>query len=133
MILTPIPTGSLGRIATAVAGCVVLLLSGGALADPSSAQGVLDPNHIHQVVFDARSELAACFSFREQPSHAEKLVMEWTITEDGAVANVTAAKQPKAADSETKRCVTKVIAGLRFNRPQGGSVSVTYPVSFIAQ
>jgi TonB family protein len=65
----------------------------------------------------------------ERPELTGKIVLMFAIGPDGKVPKA-AVDSTTLEDAEVERCMVETVKKLRFPRPKGGSVKVTYPFVF---
>jgi hypothetical protein len=95
------------------------------------AGGRLAPEVIQRVVRQHFGRFRLCYerNLRDCPNLSGRVNVKFFIDLDGSV------KQPRNADSdmpdgETVACVVEAFRALQFPPPEGGYVTVTYPVMF---
>lgn len=93
--------------------------------------GRLPATHIQSRVRDRAPEQRKCYEqgLARDPALAGRLALRFTIALDGSVRTVEV-KSNSLPDCQVVGCVSDVFRTLRFDPPQGGSVSVEYPVVF---
>ncbi|MSP74076.1 MAG: TonB family protein [Myxococcales bacterium] len=100
---------------------------------PSEAfgTGVLDNNKISETVKRRMGAVKSCYEreLKANPTLQGKVVMQFTIEESGRVATVDV-KQHTMGDPAVGQCMKNAIAKWRFDRPEGGSVTVSFPFIF---
>lgn len=91
--------------------------------------GALDPDIIRRIVRAHQQELLDCYSagFCEDPELEGRVIVEFTITGDGAVGPA-ALQSTTLADDAVARCMLKAVRSWTFPRPRGGgTVNVIAP------
>jgi len=93
--------------------------------------GQLDPGEVYRVIDANIAKILACYERRLQvtPSLAGRITFRWTVKENGGVTNV---KQHVSTvpDPKVASCIKTVLSRLRFPKPEGGSVEISYPFIF---
>ena len=102
------------------------LLAAEAPAKP--AGGTLSHEAVQGVVKAHLYEIRACFerASLKEPSSTGKVVIEWVVATDGRTRDVRI-KSSAAKDPSLATCYADAVKSWRFPKPQGGSVTVTYP------
>lgn len=92
--------------------------------------GVLDANAVARQLRGQMGGIQACYNraLRQTPSLAGRLELSFTIGGTGRVTESRASGMDAAPDMGG--CVSRVVRGLVFPQPQGGSVSFTFPFNF---
>jgi len=74
-----------------------------------------------------------CYESRllDNPSLSGRLRFAWTVNAAGRVAGVSV-QSGDLPDSSVASCIRGVIRGMRFPRPTGGAIRITYPFVFRA-
>ncbi len=75
--------------------------------------------------------IRSCYEKRLQinPQLKGKIMMQWKIGQDGRVKSVSS-KGGSLRDPQVVRCVTRMIRGMRFAKPEGGVCVVRWPFVF---
>jgi hypothetical protein len=96
-----------------------------------TVSGRLDPVAIRAVVGGNTSRFRMCYEqgLGRTSTLAGRVVVRFVIGRDGGVSNVSDGGSD-LADSATKGCVLSAFYGLSFPVPEGGIVTVTYPLIF---
>jgi hypothetical protein len=96
-----------------------------------TVRGRLPPEVIQRIVRQNFGRLRLCYenAARSNPKLAGKVEVKFTIDASGAVSKV-AEGASDLPDAGARQCVTRTFSGLSFPQPDGGSVDVTYPVTF---
>ncbi|AWV89465.1 AgmX/PglI C-terminal domain-containing protein [Bradymonas sediminis] len=76
-------------------------------------------------------KMQACYESRltDNPSLSGKVVFSWTVKTDGRVKDVRQ-RSSTLADAKTTRCLSGVVKSMKFPRPKGGEVEISYPFMF---
>lgn len=116
----------------------------GVLADPlaspgsspapqgaSSASGRLPPEVIQREVRKNFGRFRACYEegLQRDPKLTGKIAVRFQIGRDGSVTSVRNGGSDMP-DIEVLACVAKGFQGLKFPAPEGGIVTVVYPIMF---
>jgi TonB family protein len=96
-----------------------------------SGEGHLDRGAIQKVVNSHLYQVQGCYErqLAQNPSLAGKATFQWTINTSGGVSGVRIA-QSSIASVEVMSCIQGAIQRWSFPKPEGGSVTVTYPFAF---
>ena len=102
-----------------------------ALPQPSSAQGRLPPEVIQRTVRAILPRVRQrCYepALRTAPNLQGRVVVRFVIGRDGAVGLVSNGGSD-LPNSEVVGCYVRAFYALRFPPPEGGHVTVSFPVS----
>lgn len=126
------PAGT-GSVKIASAGKVETPVDERVRAQPPRLTGSIDPDAVLRVVQEAAGAFRHCYEqvLRRSPRLAGRVVMRWTIVEDGAVEEVSVGASTLRND-EIEGCMGTRVQRLRFPRPDGGPVKVEFPFLFQA-
>jgi hypothetical protein len=93
--------------------------------------GRLPPEIIQRIIRQNHGRFRACYepALLKNPSLAGRVTTRFVIGRDGAVTNV-ANGGADLPDASVVSCVTRAFYGLSFPQPEGGIVTVTYPITF---
>jgi predicted component of type VI protein secretion system len=96
-----------------------------------SGEGHLDRGAIQKVVNSHLYQVQGCYErqLAANPNLAGKATFQWTINPSGGVGGVRIAGS-SIASVEVMSCIQGAIRGWSFPKPEGGSVTVTYPFAF---
>jgi hypothetical protein len=96
-----------------------------------SGEGHLDRGAIQRVVNSHLYQVQGCYErqLAANPNLAGKATFQWTINTSGGVSGVRIAGS-SIASVEVMSCIQGAIRGWSFPKPEGGSVTVTYPFAF---
>jgi hypothetical protein len=94
-------------------------------------EGSLSRGEVMAVINRAMGRITRCYeaALNRSAAVSGRIVFEWTIQPTGATAGVRQASST-IADPTLSNCIAGVIRGLRFPRPQGGPVSISFPFMF---
>ncbi len=97
---------------------------------PGALQGTLYARTHHPVGSQAR-QLRGCYEegLARNPKLAGRLTVKFVIERDGGVSHVQQEGEP-FPDPRVVACVLTVFQKHRFPRPEGGQVTVVYPIVF---
>ena len=102
-----------------------------AISTLAKVQGRLSRSQVQEVLNKRLGRIQGCYEreLLSSPDLSGKITFEWTVTEggrvDGARVRASSLGSPKVAN-----CILKILRGLRFPSPEGGSVVVSYPFIF---
>lgn len=116
----------------------------------SNVRGRLPPPVIQRIVRENFAGMRACYEagLAKTPTLKGKITTRFVIERDGSVssaqdmhdvpveapdplkANVFGRSEPRFPDAEVVACVVSKFAALKFPEPQGGIVTVVYPIVF---
>ena len=118
-------------------GCAGTLLRGSHRSKPPSVvvgapmtSGRLPPEVIQRVVRQNFGRFRLCYEndLRAQPNLDGRVAVKFVIALDGSVGSTAVADTSLPASTAT--CVARAFGGLSFPAPEGGIVTVTYPINF---
>ena len=94
--------------------------------------GRLPPEVIQKVIREQSHLLRACYvaGLEREPELTGRVVTRFVINREGAVSAAGVDDTSTLEDQEARSCVTRVFLGLVFPKPEGGVVSVVYPIQF---
>jgi hypothetical protein len=100
--------------------------------DPLAANGRLPPETIQRVVRESFGRFRACYErgLARNKSLAGAVRVRFVIDTTGKVGEVGDAGESTLDDPETVKCIVRELGTLSFPRPQGGVVTVVYPLVF---
>ena len=96
----------------------------------TSVTGRIPPEVIQRIVRQNYGRFRACYenALRTQPNLQGRVSVRFVIGRDGRVSNVGAGGD--IPDSGVVSCVGRAFHGLSFPQPEGGIVTVSYPIVF---
>jgi hypothetical protein len=96
-----------------------------------SGEGHLDRGAIQKVVNSHLYQVQGCYErqLAANPTLGGKATFQWVINTSGGVSGVRIA-QSSIASVEVMSCIQGAISRWSFPKPEGGSVTVTYPFAF---
>jgi hypothetical protein len=94
----------------------------------TTVSGRLPPDVIQRIVRQNFGRFRSCYEvgLRSNPNLEGRVVARFVIGRDGAVSNVSAGGD--LPDSQVRSCVASAFYGLSFPTPEGGIVTVSYPI-----
>lgn len=97
----------------------------------AEVSGRLPPDTIRRVVRQNHSRLRLCYEkgLMTNPTLTGRVNVRFVIGSEGRVTHVTEAGSD-LPDAGVTRCVTRAFQDIGFPRPEGGVVTVIYPISF---
>ncbi len=97
----------------------------------TTVNGKLPPEVIQRIVRQNFGRFRVCYEggLRGNPALQGRVAVRFIIGRDGAVSNVSNAGSD-LPDPNVVQCVTSAFYGLSFPEPEGGIVSVVYPILF---
>jgi len=98
---------------------------------PPSASGRLAPEVIQRVVRSNYARVRECYEagLARRPELTGQLQIRFVIDREGIVQNPTL-ESSTLPDDQVNQCVVAVFSSLKFPKPEGGIVSVVYPLKF---
>jgi hypothetical protein len=99
---------------------------------PSGSSGPLPPAVIQRIVRKSFGRIRLCYEqgLARDPKLVGRVTIRFVIDEHGAVASAADAGST-LPDPKVVSCVVGVFGGMSFPAPQGGSVTVKYPIDFM--
>ena len=93
--------------------------------------GRLPPETIQRIVRANFGRFRACYEegLRRNPGLVGRVAVRFVIGRDGAVSNTNDGGSD-LPDAAVRSCVVRAFYGLSFPQPEGGIVTVDYPISF---
>ncbi len=97
---------------------------------PSTVSGRLPPEVIQRIVRANLGRIRVCYEagLKKNPSLAGRVTVRFVIGADGSVS--TASAKSDLSEPLVESCVTRAFQTLTFPKPEGGIVSVSYPLVF---
>lgn len=101
----------------------------------TSTQGRLAPETIQKIVRTNLPSMKKCYDegVTRNPKLRGTVTTKFVIGADGLVQSseaTTDANHPPFPDPKVEACILKTFTALVFPKPQGGTVTVTYPLVF---
>ena len=98
----------------------------------TTVNGRLPPEVIQRIVRQNFGRFRLCYEkgLEAKPTLAGTVSVTFVIDESGAVTSVAAGAGTAMPDAKVTACVTRAFGGLSFPQPEGGKVSVVYPITF---
>jgi hypothetical protein len=102
--------------------------------DPLSTRGRIPPETIQRIVRESSARFRSCYEhgLAKNTSLAGTVRVRFVIDRSGQVAEVGDAGESNLPDPETIKCIMHEFGKLSFPRPEGGIVTVVYPLAFRA-
>lgn len=96
----------------------------------TTVSGRLPPEVIQRIVRSNFGRFRVCYQagLRDDPELAGRVTVKFVISRSGTVSNVVATTD--MADSAVANCVSRAFYSLSFPQPEGGIVTVSYPIVF---
>jgi len=100
-------------------------------SNAQSSHGRLPPTEIQKVVRQNFGRLKLCYttSLRNNPSSGGRVEPEFVIDMDGTIATIRM-QSTTVADPDMNECILRGMSSIRFPAPEGGYVTVVYPLIF---
>jgi hypothetical protein len=97
----------------------------------ANVQGSLSRGEVVEVINRSIGRIQRCYeqALSSEPELSGRVSFAWTIQPNGSVAGVRQAGGSLGSGRATA-CIAGVVRALRFPRPRGGPVSVTFPFVF---
>lgn len=101
------------------------------LVAQAKIQGSLSQSQVLDVINRHQHKIQACYeqALVAQPQLSGRVTFSWVIQTNGAVSNVRLSNSTLGSPSAA-RCMTRVVRQMRFPKPKGGPVPVTFPFAF---
>jgi hypothetical protein len=96
----------------------------------TNVSGRLPPEVIQRIVRQSFGRFRLCYEngLRNDPTLAGRVTVQFVINREGKVENAKA--EGDLADKAVTACVGRAFFGLEFPQPEGGIVTVSYPIVF---
>jgi hypothetical protein len=103
------------------------------VSSQARVQGNLDRAEVLRAINGRMGAITRCYESRlmNNPTLGGRLVFGWTINTSGGASGV-AVRSSTLADPAVASCISGIIRGIRFPRPEGGSVQISFPFLFRA-
>jgi TonB family protein len=94
--------------------------------------GRAEPTEIQRVVGASFGPMRDCYErgLARNPNLSGRVAVRFVIELDGTVAGATLHESSTMPDKQVGSCVVEAFRSLVFPKPQGGQVSVVYPIQF---
>jgi len=101
-----------------------------ALPRTTTVSGRLPPELIQKIVRAAYGTFRVCYEqgLGRDAKLAGSVVVRFVIARDGKVSNAALGPGSTLPDAQAAECVVKAFYGLVFPTPEGGIVTVVYPI-----
>jgi hypothetical protein len=92
----------------------------------------LPQGEIQKVIRAHFKEFRACYDagLKREPTLEGRIQLRFVISREGTVIQVTDTGELKARAPEVSSCAIEVMSALVFPKPDGGIVTVVYPIAF---
>ncbi len=97
----------------------------------AQVNGRLPPEAVQRVVRQSFGRLRACYEsgLRRDPGLEGRIAVKFVIDRSGAVV-MTSVTERSLPDAEVAACVARAYGAMSFPEPEGGIVTVVYPIIF---
>ncbi len=97
----------------------------------TKVQGSLSRGEVSAAINKKIGRIQRCYErgLTQTPNLAGRLTYSWTIRPNGRVSGVRQSSG-SLGNAKVASCISGIIRGIRFPKPRGGPVSVTYPFVF---
>lgn len=104
------------------------------LEAPSETEGHLPREVIQRIVRQSYAPIRACYKrgLKRNPAMEGTVKVRFVIGTDGSVTRAEQAENDGLIDPVTVQCILALFRSRQFPAPQGGPVSVLYPLKFAA-
>ena len=121
--------GAIAKPREHVAGTYSLVWGGGS---GTQVNGRLPPESIQRVVRQSFGRLRGCYAagLEKNPDLEGRVSVKFVIDREGQVALASPWSDTTLPDASVARCVTRAYQAMTFPKPEGGIVTVVYPVVF---
>jgi hypothetical protein len=104
----------------------------GRFCDSTMVVGSLPAEAVQRVIHLNRARFRACYAagVSRNPALAGRVVVEFSIRRSGEVGDAAVDDASTLPDGEVRACLVDAFRHLSFPQPEGGVVSVAYPMSF---
>jgi len=98
----------------------------------TAVSGSLVPQVIQRIIHLNRARFRACYADarRRAPALAGRIVVRFTISRSGEVRDATIDPSSALREPTFETCLLGAFSALSFPQPEGGVVTVTYPMVF---
>jgi hypothetical protein len=98
----------------------------------TTVNGRLPPEVVQRIVRQNFGRFRLCYEqgLERVPDLKGEIAVKFVIGRDGSIAGNPAAQRATVADDATVKCVLRAFSGLAFPSPEGGIVTVVYPLQF---
>lgn len=97
----------------------------------SRVEGQLAREKVAKVIQKHQGEIQGCYEqeLLSSPGLSGKVTFDWTVTRQGNVSGVSQ-KSSTLGSAAVANCIMDILRGLKFPKPKGGSVTISYPFMF---
>jgi len=119
--------GALAKRREHVAGSYSLVWGGGG---GTQVNGRLPPEAVQRVVRQSFGRMRACYQagLEKNPDLEGRVTVKFVIDREGQVALASPWADTTIADVTVAQCVTRAYQAMTFPKPEGGIVTVVYPI-----
>jgi outer membrane biosynthesis protein TonB len=98
----------------------------------TQVNGRLPPEAVQRVVRQSSGRFRACYEagLQRNPSLEGRVAVKFVIDREGQVALASPWADTTLPDASVAQCVTRAYQAMAFPRPEGGIVTVVYPIVF---
>ena len=98
----------------------------------AQVNGRLPPEAVQRVVRQSFGRMRACYEagLKNNPDLEGRVAVKFVIDREGQVALASPWSDTTIADVKVAQCVTRAYQAMTFPKPEGGIVTVVYPIVF---
>jgi hypothetical protein len=98
-----------------------------------SGEGELDKAKVYAVIQKATRKIQGCYerALLKKPSLSGQIKFKWTIMGSGKASGVRV-QSSSISDAAVAGCIRGILAKLRYPKPKGGPVTISFPFMFKA-
>jgi hypothetical protein len=98
----------------------------------TQVNGRLPPEAVQRVIRQSSGRFRACYEagLKQNPELEGRVAVKFVIDREGQVALASPWADTTLADASVARCVTRAYQAMTFPKPEGGIVTVVYPIVF---
>ena len=95
--------------------------------------GALSKGDVYKEINRHMGKIRMCYEreLMNDPKLAGKITFDWTVKTNGSVSSVRE-KSSSLGSAKVSSCIRGVIQGMKFPKPKGGEVQISYPFIFSA-
>ena len=97
----------------------------------AKVRGQLKRSEVLAVIAKHMGRIQGCYerALMGKPDLSGKITFEWVVKEDGRVGNARE-RSSTLGSPKVSACILKIIRKMRFPKPRGGKVTISYPFIF---
>lgn len=97
----------------------------------TKVQGSLSRSDVYKTIDKHQGQILGCYERRllDKPSLSGRVVFTWTVAANGSVKSARQ-RSSTVGDAKVSQCVLKIIRKMKFPKPEGGEVEISYPFMF---